>query len=450
MQNYLTVPSTSLPAVCLTFVVSLVSAFPPESSRAQDAFAYQWAWSDKELKSAGFWPQFRGPAGDGIATAAANLPNTWSDTENIRWKIPIPGRAWSSPVAWGNTLWLTTASEDGLSMSAMSIDRKTGAIKWNKEIFQNDAVQPDFHKFNSYGSPTPVLDGDKLYVSFGAYGTAALNRDNGEIVWQRRDLPCNHFRGPGSSPILYRHMLIFHMDGFDFQYVIALDRQTGTTLWKTDRTIEYGSNDGDLKKAYSTPTLLEMKNEPSKTKQMQMISVSAKATIAYDPNDGHELWRVRYDEFSTTARPVFDGTHAFISTGYGKAKMLAVKVDGHGDVSQSHVTWESSRAIGAKPSPTIVQGTLIVVDDRGVLSAMSAIDGKPLWQHRLGGDFSGSPIVADGKIYCFDEQGKGHVIGLDGTELGTNTLDAGCMASPIAIGQDLIVRTTNSLVCIGQ
>lgn len=417
---------------------------------ADEPFAVQWAWSEKEASSAGdgFWPQFRGPNGDGHAAVTAHPPKTWSETENVRWKIPIPGKAWSSPVSWGNTIWLTTASEDGLSMSALAIDRITGTIRWNKEVFSNDATQPDFHVFNSYGSPTPVLDKDRIYVSFGAYGTAALNRDTGEIIWQRRDLRCNHFRGPGSSPILYRNLLIVHMDGFDQQYVIALDRKSGETVWRKDRELEYGTDDGDIKKAFSTPLLIELSSGNANSKEVQLISTTSKGVLAYSPEDGKEIWRVRYDEFSSTARPVFDGKQVFISTGFGKAKLLAINPFGKGDVTSSHIAWDSSRAIGSKPSPICDNGSLYLLDDRGVLSSVNATTGQAQWQQRLGGDFSGSPILADGKIYCFDEQGKGHVYTTDGTEVAVNSLEAGCLASPIAIGNDLIVRTRTSLYCL--
>ena len=410
------------------------------------------SWSAAEVDSAGegFWPQFRGPLGDGHALSKANPPVTWNEKENVGWRIDIPGKAWSSPIAWGNYLWLTSASEDGLTMSAMCIDRKSGKTVWNKEVFKNTETQKDFHAFNSYGSPTPVMDAKNLYVSFGAYGTAALNRDNGDIVWQRRDLLCNHYRGPGSSPILYQDLLIFHMDGFDFQYVVALNKQTGKTVWKKDRTVEYGTEDGDVKKAFSTPLIIEVNGDVGKPK-VEMISTTSKAVLAYDPNDGSELWRVRYAEFSSTARPVFDGKSTlFISTGFSKAKMLAITLGGSGDVTDSNIKWESARAIGSKPSPILLDGSLIVLDDRGVLSSLDPKTGDVIWQNRLGGDFSGSPILAGNRIYCFDEQGKGHVVSVDGRELAVNSLDAGCLASPIAVGNDLIVRTRTSLYCLRE
>jgi outer membrane protein assembly factor BamB len=419
---------------------------------ADDPFAIQWAWSEQEAKSAGdsFWPQFRGPTADGVAATNAQPPTAWGESTNLLWKLPIAGKAWSSPVAWGDKIWLTTASDDGLSMSALCVDRNTGAIRWNKEVFANAATQPDFHAFNSYGSPSPVVDANNLYVSFGAYGTAALNRENGELVWQRRDLPCNHYRGAGSSPILYRNTLIFHMDGFDFQYVVALDKKTGETVWKIDRNVDYGTEDGDIKKAFSTPLLLEVSEAGSTKKQTQMISTTSKAVLSYDPKDGRELWKARYKEFSSTARPVFDGERIFISTGFGKAKMLAIGVQGSGDVTDSKIAWEGAKTVGSKPSPLLVVDSVCSVDDRGVLSAFSRTTGAIQWQARLGGDFSASPILANGFLYCFDEKGKGHVYSPEGKEVSVNSLDDGCLASPLAIGRDLIVRTRTHLYCFRQ
>ena len=413
--------------------------------RAQeDPYAVSWAWSAIEIKTAGaaFWPQFRGPTGDGIAIQGANPPTKWSESENVRWRTEIPGKGWSSPVAWGDSIFVTTATENGLSMSALALDRKTGAVHWNKEVFANTETQKDFHAFNSYASPTPVLDGQQLYVSFGAYGTAALNPINGDIVWQRRDLQCNHYRGSGSSPILFRNLLIYHMDGYDKQFVVALNKKTGETVWKIDRTVDYGTEDGDVKKAFGTPQIIEVAVAGSIEKQIQMISTTSKAVLAYDPIDGKELWRVKYAEFSSATRPLYDGKHIFLNTGFSKGKLIAIAAGGKGDITQTHVAWEASKAIGSKPSPLLVGSDLIcTLDDRGVLTAMQRSSGEMVWQERLGGDFSASPILAGNRIYCLDEKGKGHVYSIDGKLIAVNTLDAGCLASPAVVGNDLIVRT---------
>lgn len=405
---------------------------------------FQWAWSNQEVSEAGkgFWPQYRGPNGDGVANPESDPPILWSESKNIAWRTDVAGKAWSSPVVWQDKIWLTNATNDGLSMSVLAIDRNSGKILIDRVIFTNQETQKDYHQFNSYGSPTPVCDSKRVYVTFGAYGTAALDPKDASPLWERRDLQCNHYRGAGASPILFGNLLIFSMDGFDFQYLIALDKNTGKTVWKQDRAIEYGTDDGDWKKAYSTPQVIQVDGKH------QIISPAAKAVIAYDPADGRELWKVRYDEHSSAIRPLFDGKNLFISSGFSKAKLLSISPAGAGDITTSHVQWQATRAIGCKPSPIFLGGNICSLEDRGVLTAMNPSNGEVVWQKRLGGDFSSSPVVAKNRIYCFDEQGKAHVLDAQGEVLAENTLDAGCLASPAIVGNDLIVRTRTSLYCI--
>jgi outer membrane protein assembly factor BamB len=329
-------------------------------------------------------------------------------------------------------------------MSVMAIDRHTGKIDIDRVVFTNETTQKDYHEFNSYASPTPICDSQRVYVTFGAYGTAALDAQTGATLWERRDLPCNHYRGAGASPILFRDLLIFSMDGYDVQYAIALDKRTGTTVWRTDRGIDYGTDDGDWKKAYGTPHVILAGGA------LQLVSPAAKAVVAYEPETGKELWRVRYEEHSNAGRPLFDGDRVYLSSGFSKAKMLAIDPNGRGDITGSHVGWQATRAIGCKPSPVFLGGQLCTIEDRGVLTALDPKSGEVLWQKRLGGDFSSSPIVAADRLYCFDEQGKGHVVDADGNVLAENMLDAGCLASPAVVGNDLIVRTRTSLYCLRE
>ncbi len=413
-----------------------------------DPFAVGFAWSPIDVADAGtaFWPQYRGPTADGHADPTCEPPIAWSESENVRWKLAVDGKAWSSPVVWGDTLWMTNATEDGRAMSILAIDRENGKIRYDRVVFTNETMQPDFHAFNSHASPTPVLDRECVYISFGAYGTAALDRQTGATLWERRDLRCNHFRGAGSSPILFRDLLIFHMDGFDHQYAIALNKRTGETVWKSIRNVDYGTDDGDVKKAFSTPQIIETSG-----KQLQMISPTSKAVLSYDPFTGRERWRVRYSEFSSASRALFDGERVYLNTGFSKSKLIAIRPEGQGDLSNTNVLWETNRSIGSKPSPVLFGATICSLDDRGVLSAMECKSGDVVWQQRLGGDFSSSPIVAGNRIYCFDESGKGHVISaVDGTSLKVNTLEAGCLASPAVIGNELIVRTRTHLYCLGS
>ena len=252
-------------------------------------------------------------------------------------------------------------------MSVYCVSRDSGQILQQRKLFHNDS--PRFcHQFNSYASPSPVIEDGRVYVHFGSYGTACLDTRTGETIWQRRDLPCNHWRGPGSSPLLYENLLIIHFDGYDFQYVVALDKNSGKTVWKRDREIEYGTDDGDMMKAYCTPIVATVDGVP------QLISPAAKATLAYDPRTGNELWRVRYEQHSATARPLFSNGTFYINTGFPKAQLWAVRSGGHGDITESHVTWRVTRSVPSMPSQLLIDGKVFMIHD-GVATCLNAETG---------------------------------------------------------------------------
>ncbi len=391
------------------------------------------------------WPQFRGGDWDAKADPTAKLPIRWSESENVRWKLPLELRGWSSPAVWGDVAVLTEATPDGREMFALAVDLQQGEILWRKQIFENDEVE-EAHIMNSYASPSPVTDGDRAWVHFGSYGTACLSLASGEVLWQRRDLPCLHHRGPGSSPLLDEHGRLFiHYDGFDLQYIVALSAETGDTLWRRDRDIEYGTDNGDHMKAYSTPIIIDVAGE------QQLISATSKATIAYRPENGEEIWRVLYDEFSATAQPLFDGQRVYISTGFGKAHLIAVDPSGKGDISDSHILWDAPKGIGSKPTPLLHDGLIYNVHDAGVASCLDAETGETLWTERFGGLFSASPLGAAGLVYWFDHDGAGYVTrqGREFELVAENRLDDGCMASPVPLRDSLLIRTRSALYRIG-
>ncbi len=390
------------------------------------------------------WPQFRGPRGDGHAHATG-LPLVWSEIQNVVWKTPIHGRGWSSPVVWGDQIWLTTATEDGRKMYALCVDRDTGRIL--RDILLFDGHQPEeIHTLNSYASPTPVIEAGRVYVHFGSYGTACLDTKTGRTVWSRRDLKCNHFRGPGSSPFLFGDLLILHFDGFDLQYVVALDKATGKTVWRTDRSTEFVGDDGDFRKAFCTPIVIEAGG------RLQLISPGAQAAMAYDPHTGKELWKVRWAGHSSASRPLFGHGLAFVNTGFSKPELWAVRPDGHGDVTDSHVVWKVRKGVPAKPSPLLIGELIFMVNDSGIASCVQAKTGQLVWQQRIGGEYSASPIYADGRIYCFSHQPATIVIepGRRCKVLAVNRLDAGFMASPAVVGRALFLRTKTHLYRIEQ
>lgn len=385
------------------------------------------------------WPAFRGPAGDGKAEAK-NLPVEFGEGQNVAWKTAIHGRGWSSPVVWGKQIWMTTATENGKNMFAVAVDLDSGRILHDLLVYENE--NPRFcHPTNSYASPTPVIEEGRLYVHFGSYGTACIDTETGKTLWSRRDFECDHFRAPGSSPILYGDLLIVNFDGVDVQYVVALDKRTGRTVWKKDRSIDYGTDNGDYKKAYSTPTVIRFGD------RIELVNPSAVATIAYDPHSGKELWKVRHGGMNAAARPLFDGNRVFIAAGDGMTQFVAVRPGGEGDVTDTHVEWSSSQSIPRRSSQLLIDGRLFMVSDIGVASCRIAKTGEILWQHRFGGMFWASPLYADGRIYFFSKEGKAPVIAASDRFklLAENEFPAGFNSSPAVVEDSLILRTFTHL-----
>jgi outer membrane protein assembly factor BamB len=390
------------------------------------------------------WPQFRGPAGNGHSDATG-LPLRWSETENIRWKTAIHDKGWSSPVIWGDQVWMTTAREDGKELFAVCVDRDSGKIVYDMKVF--DVAKPDFCiPMNSYASSTPVIEAGRVYVHFGSPGTACIDTATGKVLWTRRDLPCNHWRGAGSSPILYDDLLILTFDGHDFNYMAALNKHTGKTVWKKDRDIKYSNPDGDLHKAYCTPSVFTIDGKP------QLVSPSAEVAMAYNPRTGEEIWRATVGGMNVSARPLYGHGRFYITTAAGGKQLVCLKTDGRGDITNTHIDWTLAKTIPTRSSLLLIDDLLYMVSDSGIASCVNARTGEQLKQQRLGTPFSASPIHADGRIYFFSEDKNTYVIepSRELKVLATNKLDEGCMASPAVAGKALFVRTKTHLYRIEQ
>jgi len=372
------------------------------------------------------WPQFRGPAGQGHS-AEKGLPLNWSGTQNVRWKTPIPGSGWSSPSIAGNTIWLTTATGDGASLRLLSLDATTGKVGGNTEVFRVGDKGPGLHQKNSFASPTAIVQGDRIYVHFGFYGTACLNT-KGEILW-KQIVKYEPQHGPGGSPVLFEDLLIFSCDGFDAQFVIALDAVTGKTRWKTAR--------GKGNQAYTTPLLIDVAGKA------QLVSPGAHHAYAYDPRTGKELWYIEYgDGFSNVPRPVYAHGLVYICSGFFQPILFAVRPDGRGNVTKSHVAWSHPRAVPLTPSPVVVGDDLYMISDNGIGTCLDAKTGKQHWQHRIGGNHSASPIAADGRIYFLSEEGESTVIApaKEYTQLAKNVIDERTLASIAVSGKAFFLR----------
>jgi outer membrane protein assembly factor BamB len=407
------------------------------------------------LARAGDWPEFRGPFGNGHAAAAedakpAGLPLRWNETENVIWKTPIPDSGWSTPVVMGGQIWLTAATEEGHDFRVLCVDAQSGKLRFNRKLFHADKPEPLGNSVNGYASPSPAIEPGRVYAHFGSYGTACLDTAAGKTIWQRNDLPCRHYRGPASSLILFEDLLILSMDGIDVQYLAALDKKTGRTVWKTDRTTAWNDldadgrpkMDGDQRKAFSTPLILDLQPVP------MLISSGSKTLYGYDPRTGRECWKVYHGSHTTASRHVLGQGLVMFATGMGKPELWAVKPDGQGDVTRSNVVWKSGgKSVSKLASPVVVGDLLFMVSDGGVASCREIATGRELWTQRIGGHFAASPIFADGRLYFCDQDGKTTVIkpGRNFELLATNTLETGCMASPAVSGKSLFLRTKTHL-----
>jgi outer membrane protein assembly factor BamB len=414
------------------------------------------------------WPGYRGPAGDGRSDSK-NLPTTWGEGENIHWKAAIHGKGWSSPVVFGKQVWVTTADEltaekapppkkgdppanpvKELSLFAVCVGRDTGKVVHDIKLRTEE--NPAYcHPFNSYASPTPFVEEGRLYAHFGSHGTWCVDTATGKVLWGRADLKCDHFRGPGSSPVVYGDLLYLILDGYDLQYVTALDKATGKTVWKADRKIRYSTDNGDYKKAYATPALFEVNGRP------MLVCPSAECTMAYDPRTGAELWRIAHGGMNGSARPVMGNGLLYLTSGH-TGKLLAVKADASPDSSgmlpKDAVVWTVSKGVPGRPSLLLDGGLLYLVNDQGIATCLDAMTGKVVWNERLDGEFSASPVLADGNLYCCNQSGKTFVLaaGKSFNITAVNRLgegkDAGFMASPAVAGDELYLRTKTHLYSI--
>ncbi len=407
----------------------------------------------KFVSAAETWPMFRGPQGNG-AVINSHIPLNWSETNNVNWKIAVPHAGWSTPVVQDGQIWFTGATEKGNDFFAFCVDAQSGKMLFEKQLFHCDTPEPLGNAVNGYASPSAVIEKGRVYLHFGSYGTACLDTATFGVLWKRNDLPCRHYRGPGSSPILYKELLILTLDGVDQQYLIALDKLTGKTVWKSDRKIIFNDldekgqpkRDGDMRKGFTTPITIEVAGKD------QLISPASSTIISYDPATGKEIWRVKSPTHTPAVSAVFANGLVLAVTGHGPAEMLAIRPDGQGDVTETHVAWRmGGKEIPLTPSPVVLNGLLYMLSDNGILNCIEVPSGNKLWREQMGGNCIASPIHDGEKVYVFALSGKTTVLRAGRTfeKLSENTLETGFMASPAITGDSLILRTKTHLYSIG-
>ncbi len=390
------------------------------------------------------WPGFLGPTQQGHAESNAKPPIEISETSHLTWKKPISGSGYSSPVIADRQIWITSARLEEHQLCATCYDLETGDILFDVVVFEPEEWE-EIHNQNSHASPSPVIDQKFVYVNYGSNGTAAIDRQTGEVVWRNTELKVDFLTGAGSSPMVYHDTIILNMDGADQQYCVALNKDDGSIRWKTARSQPFRDKE-ETKRCFNTPLILYA--DGKQIKEDLVISLGADQLHAYNPIDGSEVWHITYIGFSTVPHAICDGEFLYFCTGFPKSKLMAVKLGGHGKVTDTNVAWVHERGASSIPSPLLIDDLIYMPTEKGIFFCIDPNNGEIVYQERLGGKFSGSPVYANGLIYTTTEEGKMLVIkpGKEFEIVHETTLDGGMIhATPAIVGNTIIQRTEKFL-----
>jgi outer membrane protein assembly factor BamB len=392
------------------------------------------------------WPQFRGP--DGQGHVSSNIPTFWSDSVNKVWDVAIPGKGWSSPVVADGKVWMTTAvPAKGASVTfrAIAAAQDSGKLLHDVELFEV-AKPAKLHDRNTLATPSPVVANGRLYAQFGGDGVACIDTAAAKVVWKNDTLKADYQTGPASSPVLYKELLIIACDAGDVQYAVALSIKTGDIVWKSDRphAVNLKKNE-ESRRAFATPLLIKADGRD------QVVMPGAFCVYSYDPATGAELWRVTYGGFSNVPRPVYAHGLVYVTTGFTPPDLIAIRPDGQGDVTKTHIAWRVKKNVPNVPSPIVVGNNLIMISDRGVATCLDAKNGGLKWSEQLNANFSASPLAKGNIVYAFADDGKTVLFEAGDTfkELGRNELSGHIQATPAAVGDHLFIRTKQELVKVG-
>jgi len=397
------------------------------------------------------WTHFRGSHLNGISGDTL-VPVFWNDTTNIIWKTDIRGRGWSSPVVFGNQVWMSSATVDGKEMSGICVDFKSGKQLFYILLFKQDSIYGK-HPVNTYATPTSCIEQGFVYLNFGSSGTACVNTESGQIVWKRSDLKCEHMQGTGASPILYKDLLILHYEGTDHQFIVALNKKTGETVWRTERPPECYEHLAPVgKKAYVTPIVIKVGGKDL------LVSNGAAVCIAYEAETGKEVWRVVQGEDSTIAMPFSEEEIVYFYTsfvtpenGEKYAELLAVDPKGLGDITKTNVLWRLKSPVLQLLTPLIKDGIIYTVDSRNNLLVIDARTGVTLYSKKLKNRYNSSPVYAGGRIYFTSVKGETLVLQAGRTlqVVAENMLPGDVYATPAIVKNSILIRNEFSLYRVG-
>ncbi|QDT12134.1 PQQ-like beta-propeller repeat protein [Planctomycetes bacterium K23_9] len=419
---------TVLRVISLALLATVLLVAGPQYSRAADA-----------------WPIFRGPGGNGVAPLAAQTPIDWSPTTNIKFRTPIPGQGWSSPVVAGDRIFVSAAIPRGdepvskktdFDLSLIILDKQSGQIQKNTALLlHKGSGSPRIHKKNSHASPTPIVSDERIYVHFGHQGTVCVDLD-GKVIWKNRDLSFIPVHGNGGTPVLVAGKLIFTCDGKNDPKIVALDSTTGKVAWEVERPV-----DAPKKFSFCTPTVIDVNGHS------QVIAPGSNCVLAINPADGNVIWNMSYTGYSVIPKPVFHNGLVYLSTSYDSPSLLAIDPTGHGDVTDTHLKWSVEKNAPHTPSLIADKGLIYSISDGGIALCVDAETGDVVYKKRVGGGFSSSPVLVDDKIYYTDEAGVTTVIatGKEYKVLAENDLGERTLASMAVDGNALIMRTAEAI-----
>ena len=399
-----------------------------------------------EVSHAQDWRAFRGPIGDG-SSKFENLPTEWGVDKNVTWKKELPGEGWSSPVVAGATVVITAAVpqekelvDTKYDLVVMALDLQTGKLIWNTTVFVQPVDAPARHQKNSHASPTPIVHQGRIYVHFGHQGTACLTLD-GKIVWKTVAVDYRPVHGNGGTPIIVDETLVFSVDGAATTKVVALSIASGDVAWVFDRR-----TDAPRKFSFSTPALIHVDGEP------QIVSAGSDVVHGLDAKSGEMIWKVSYDGYSVIPKPIYKDGLLYVCTSYNTPWIYCIDPTGRGDITKTHVRWSHQKQVPHTPSIIVDAGRIFMVSDRGIGSCLNAKTGDVIWQERIGGNFSASPVIANGLIYLQSEQGDATVIEASPKfkVVSKNTFGERALATYGVADGTLLIRTSESLYCVQE
>ena len=431
-MTQVTYPSLAILAFAGLVVLALAQAEPATGQETEGIHMIR-----VEGEGAQYWPRWRGPSGQGLVDGN-DYPDTWSDTENVLWKTPVPGSGNSSPIVWDDRIFLTSAYDGGRRLSLLAFRRSDGELLWEK--FAPEGRSERVHRKNGYASATPSTDGERIYVSFGSSGLMAFDMD-GELIWHQDFGAIANYWGTAGSPLLYKDRIILYQDQSSRSFVVALDRENGEVVWQTSRSASVG---------WGTPIAIRVGDHD------ELIVSSQRRVQAYDPDTGSELWYCNGNTFEVIPTPVVGYGMLFCSSGRA-GPTLAIRPGGEGDVTDSHLVWRSPRGSPFVPSPVLYGEQLYVVNDMAsIVTSFEAETGETMWQGRLGvaqrEGFTASPVAFGGKVFFTNDNGETFVLraGPEFEIMHVNRIGERTLASPALVDGHWYIRTDGHLYAIGD